>query len=166
MLVFKFGGASVKDAEAVKNVVSILRLYSEEKMAVVISAMGKTTNAMENIVSALLTKDKTEFLELIEERRLFHLSIMNGLFSDTTNEVFTDINSIFDKLSTNFETSLSDNAALQYDQIVALGEILSTKIVAAYCTQEGISAGWMDARALVRTNDVHREAEVDWETTT
>lgn len=166
MLVFKFGGASVKDAEAVKNVVSILRLYSEEKMAVVISAMGKTTNAMENIVSALLTKDKTEFLELIEERRLFHLSIMNRLFSDTTNEVFTDINSIFDKLSTNFETSLSDNAALQYDQIVALGEILSTKIVAAYCTQEGISAGWMDARALVRTNDVHREAEVDWETTT
>ena len=166
MLVFKFGGASVKDAEAVKNVVSILHLYSGEKLGVVISAMGKTTNAMENILAALLEKNNTAFLERIEERREFHVSIMKQLFIDQNDTIFTEINSIFDDLSKKLDSGVSENAALEYDQIVSLGEVISTKIVAAYCVQEGVSAGWMDARKLIRTNNVHREAEVDWETST
>lgn len=166
MLVFKFGGASVKDAEAVKNVVSILRLYSGEKLGVVISAMGKTTNAMERIVAALLDNDRAKFLDLIEERKEFHMAIMDDLFVNDTNLIYGEINTIFDNLSAKIESTISDDAALEYDQIVSLGEIMSTKIVAGYCVQEGLSASWMDARTLIRTNNVHREAEVDWEVTT
>ena len=132
MLVFKFGGASVKDAEAVKNVVSILHLYSGEKLGVVISAMGKTTNAMENILAALLEKNNTAFLERIEERREFHVSIIKQLFIDQNDTIFTEINSIFDDLSKKLDSGVSENAALEYDQIVSLGEVISTKIVAAY----------------------------------
>ncbi len=166
MFVFKFGGASVKSAEAVKNVISILQMHSYSKLGVVISAMGKTTNTMEEIVEALMKKNTLEFLKLIEESRFFHSSIMNELFSDKKSEIFLEVYAIFDTLSQRIEAPISDNFGLEYDQIVSLGEIISTKIVAAYCVQEGIVTAWMDARELIRTNDVHREAEVDWETTT
>ncbi|MFT5859258.1 MAG: aspartate kinase [Flavobacteriaceae bacterium] len=166
MLVFKFGGASVKDAAAVKNVVSILRLYEGQKLGVVISAMGKTTNAMEKIVAALLTRDQSEFDALIEERRSFHNFILYELFSTVPSAIFDEINGIFDGLKNSYADKVSDNEALEYDQIVSLGEIISTKVVAAYCSHEGLSASWVDARKLIRTNSVHREAEVDWEIST
>lgn len=166
MLVFKFGGASVKDAAAVKNVVSILRLYEGQKLGIVISAMGKTTNAMEKIVAALLSRDEVEFSALIEERRSFHIAILTELFSSVPDSIFAEVNGVFDQLKARYSEVLSENRAYEYDQVVSLGEILSTKIVCAYCTHEGLSAGWVDARTVIRTNDVHREAEVDWDLTT
>lgn len=166
MNVFKFGGASVKDADAVKNVRSILELYKGKKLGVVISAMGKTTNAMESIVEALWKREKALFSELVEERRAFHLSIMNELFSNAENEIFAVINAQFDELLAKFNDPVPDNYDFEYDQIVSLGEVISTKIVTAYVEQEGVRAKWMDARKLVRTDHQYRQAELNWEKTT
>lgn len=166
MNVFKFGGASVKDAEAVKNVLSILQLFKGKKLGVVISAMGKTTNATELIVDALWTRELELFTEIVEERRAFHLSIMKDLFSSSENEIYSEINKEFDALLAKFNDPIPDNFDFEYDQIVSLGEVLSTKIVTAYIRQEGIDAKWMDARELIRTDHQYREAELHWEKTT
>ncbi len=166
MNVFKFGGASVKDAEAVKNVLSILRLYQGKKLGVVISAMGKTTNAMESIVEALWNRDEDQFNKLVEERRAFHINIMNDLFKNDQDEIYQAVNTDFDELLSKFNDPVPDNYDFEYDQIVSLGEVLSTKIVTAYVQQEGVKAKWMDARKLIRTDRDYRQAELDWEKTT
>lgn len=165
MHVFKFGGASVKDAQAVKNVLSILQLFDGEKLGIVISAMGKTTNAMEAIVDALWKRDHSMFLAIVEERRQFHLDIMNDLFTDPTGEIYKDINAEFDSLLSKFNDPIPDNFDFEYDQIVSLGEVISTKIVSAYLREEGLTSKWMDARKLIRTDRKYREAEVNWEKT-
>lgn len=166
MNVFKFGGASVKDVDAVKNVRSILELYKDKKLGVVISAMGKTTNAMESIVESLWKREEALFSELVEERRAFHLSIMDELFSNAENEIFAIINAQFDALLAKFNDPFPDNYDFEYDQTVSLGEVISTKIVTAYVEQEGVRAKWMDARKLVRTDHQYRQAELNWEKTT
>ena len=166
MNVFKFGGASVKDAEAVKNVLSILHLFRGQKLGIVISAMGKTTNAMELIVEALWAREKEVFSEIVEESRRFHLAIMSDLFPDVSALIYADINAEFDQLLAKFNEPVPDNFDFEYDQIVSLGEVISTKIVAAYIQQEGIPSKWMDARKLIRTDRKYREAEVNWERTT
>ncbi len=166
MNVFKFGGASVKDADAVRNVFNILQLFKGKKLGVVISAMGKTTNAMESIVGALWKRDKANFIELIEERRAFHMKIMNELFTSIENGIYAQINTQFDQLQQKFNDPIPDNFDFEYDQIVSLGEVISTKIVTAYVQQEGIQAEWMDARKLIRTDRQYRQAEVNWEKTT
>lgn len=165
MKVFKFGGASVKDAEAVKNVVSIIRLYQGKKLGIVISAMGKTTNALEEIVNALWNRDEIKFKELVEESAQFHRKIMNGLFVYSGTKIYDDIDNEFSKLLDKYDDPVPDNFDFEYDQIVSLGEVISTKIVAAYVEQEGIQAAWMDARKIIRTNHSYREAEVNWERT-
>lgn len=165
MNVFKFGGASVKDAEAVKNVASILRLFHDKKLGIVISAMGKTTNALEEIVNALWKRDETSFCRLVDECSDFHLNIMNDLFANRDAKIYDEIEHEFNKLLAKFNDPISDNFDFEYDQIVSLGELISTKIVAAFIGQEGIRTQWIDARKLIRTNQNYREAEVDWEHT-
>lgn len=164
MKVFKFGGASVKDAAAVRNVGSIVQRYPE-KLGIVVSAMGKTTNALETIVEALWNRDEDTFTRLIDERRDFHLAIMNELFEDGTSTVFEDVESEFVKLRAKFSERVPENYDYEYDQIVSFGEIISTKIVSAYLVQEGLRSGWADARELIRTDRKYREAEVDWNRT-
>ncbi len=163
MKVFKFGGASVKDAAAVQNVADILQLFDGEKLAIVISAMGKTTNAMEQIAQAYWERDSSTFKERVEERRLFHLDIMHSLFADKSAPIFQEINSIFDQLTAHFDDLISENFDFEYDQIVSFGEIVSTKIIAAYLSSRGLSCQWADARELIATDRKFREAEVDWE---
>ena len=165
MKVFKFGGASVKDAEAVRNVAHILSLFKSDKITVVISAMGKTTNAMETIVDALWNKNQTEFEALVDERRLFHFEIMNILFNQKDHYIFGMIVKLFDELKLKSKQPLSFNYNFEYDQIVSLGEVASTMIVAAFLEQEQIKATWADARKLIRTNNTYREGNVDWKIT-
>ncbi len=165
MKVFKFGGASVKDAEAVKNVVSILRSFQGQKLGIVISAMGKTTNALEEIVNALWNRDEIKFKELVEESAQFHRKIMNGLFVYRGTTIYDEIDNEFSRLLDKYNDPVPDNFDFEYDQIVSLGEVISTKIVAAYVEQEGIQVMWMDARKIIRTNHNYREAEVNWERT-
>ena len=165
MKVFKFGGASVKDSDAVKNVAAILQLFKGEKLAVVISAMGKTTNAMEVIAQSLWTRGEVEYKRLVKERRIFHLEIMDQLFDSQELPVYDDVNGIFDKLDAHFDSVVSENYDFEYDQIVSLGEVISTKIVAAYLQSVGNSSKWMDARLLITTDRKFREATVNWELT-
>lgn len=164
MKVFKFGGASVKDAAAVINVGKIVQLYPD-KLGIVISAMGKTTNSLESIVEALWNRNEAEFKSLIEERRGFHLHIMSDLFESLDHTIYKEINNEFDELLAKFNERVPENHAFEYDQIVSLGEVISTKIVAAYLKEIGIKAGWADAREIIRTDRNYREAEIDWKRT-
>lgn len=161
MKVFKFGGASVRNAEAVKNVGEIIQLFPNEKIAVVISAMGKTTNAMELIVDALCQQEKDTFINLVNERKSFHQEIVNEIFQNN-NSIFEEVNQIFSELEQRFDSGCTENFDFEYDQIVSLGEVLSTKIVSAYLNEIGLKSSWVDARKIIRTDNQHREGEVDW----
>ena len=165
MKVFKFGGASVKDAVAVKNVSHILSLFGGEKRTVIISAMGKTTNEMEKIVDALWTNDKKIFLELVNDRLQFHLAILNELFTEKHFSIYTEVENLFENLKNKFDQPRSSNFDFEYDQIVSLGEVISTLIVTAFLREEGHSVTWADSRQLIRTNNTYREGLVDWNTT-
>ncbi len=165
MLVFKFGGASVKNAEAIQNVSKILSLYSTEKRLVVISAMGKTTNALEEIVQALWEKNVSSYKYLVEETYNFHLNILNQLFKEQHYAVHQEVESVFDFLRNKIDQPISDNFDFEYDQIVSLGEILSTLIVDAYLREEGHLSIWADARKLIRTDRQYRDSNVDWSKT-
>lgn len=162
MLVFKFGGASVKNAEAIQNVSKILSLYSSEKRLVVISAMGKTTNALEEIVQALWEKNISSYKYLVEETYNFHVTILNKLFKENHYAVHQEIDSVFDFLRNKIDHPISDNFDFEYDQIVSLGEVLSTLIIDAYLREEGHLSIWADARKLIRTDRQYRDSNVDW----
>lgn len=165
MKVFKFGGASVKDAQAVKNVARILSLYDGEKLGIVISAMGKTTNTMEKVIDAYWIKDEVLFQDLVEEIRQFHYEIMDVLFSDRESKVFDAVDQVLRDLRERFKEDRSGSYDFEYDQLVGFGELISTKIVSSFLIESGFSAKWMDARTLIQTNNIFREAEVDWEQT-
>lgn len=166
MKVFKFGGASVKDAKSIRNVAHIVSLYGIEKLGIVISAIGKTTNAMEKIVEALMSKEEALFQKYVKERRQFHLEIMNELFDDKTNPIYTDVLDVFKNLEIKYKSSPRLNYNFEYDQIVGAGEILSTKIISAFLNQQGFNSKWADATKLIRTDKAYREAEIHWEKTT
>lgn len=165
MRVFKFGGASVKDAKSVKNVAVILKQFKKDKLGIVVSAMGKTTNTFEKIANSLWNQNKVEFSQLIEESKKFHEEILNGLFEDSNSVIFGEINSEFSYLIEKYKTKLNENFDFEYDQIVSIGEVISTKIVSAYLNEIGLNSFWMDARKLIQTNDKFREAEVNWNET-
>jgi len=165
MKVFKFGGASVKTASAVKNVKSILDGFVNDELFVVVSAMGKTTNAMESIVMSLYDKDFDVFCDLVEDRKQFHLEIMHSLFEDKSNPIFQEVDVLFEDLIARKDERLVENYNFQYDQIVSLGEVLSSKIIAAYLSTFSDDVCWRDARTFIRTNDAYRKAEVDWDKT-
>ncbi len=165
MKVFKFGGASVRNSEAVRNVVSILQLFENQKLVVVISAMGKTTNALEGIVQSLFERNKTHFEKQVHDLNEFHLAIMLDLFSNKTHKIYSEIAEIFDALNDKFDEQIPDNFDFEYDQVVSLGEVISTKIVNAFVCDKGLKSHWADARELILTNNNYREADIDWERT-
>lgn len=162
MLVFKFGGASVKDADAIRNVASILSLYPGKKLTVVVSAMGKSTNKLEEIVTALETKNHKLFVGLVDELESFHMDIMAALFPEKHFRIYQTIEELFESLRSKFETVFSENFSFEYDQIVSLGEVLSSQIVSSYLIDQDFSVQWMDARKLIRTDHSYQEGKVDW----
>jgi aspartate kinase len=164
MKIFKFGGASVKDAEAVKNVAAILKRYAQDQLVVVISAMGKTTNALERLTDAFFYK-KENAETILEEIKEFHFKIMDGLFENRNHPAYTEIENTFVELHWAIEDEPTHPYNHEYDQIVSIGEIVSTKIVSAYLEFAGIKNTWMDARGLVQTDNTYRDAKVDFEIT-
>lgn len=165
MRVFKFGGASVKDASAVRNVGEIVRMFQGEKLAIVVSAMGKTTNAMESMVEALWKREGERYEELIDERWTYHSEILRELFPGGNEPIWQEVKAEFDQLRAIFNKEISDNHSYEYDQIVSVGEVISTRIVNAWLNECGITSRWADARKLIRTDHSYREADVDWEKT-
>ena len=164
MRVFKFGGASVKNAEAVKNVASILKLFPDEKIVVVISAMGKTTNAMERLTNATFHERKN-IADILEEIKAYHFEILENLFTDKSHPVFTDIANSFVELDLATEDEPIFTYDQTYDQIVSVGEIISTKIVSAYLNFSEVKNRWQDARDFIQTDNTYREGKVDWKLT-
>lgn len=162
MRVFKFGGASVKDASAVKNVAEILRKFPNEKLIVVVSAMGKTTNALEKIVDAKFSGGNIN--ELLEETKKFHFNIIDSLFPKD-DPIHNEINNVFVELEWAAEDESLIDYNHAYDQIVSLGEIISSKIVSAYLNEAGVKNIWKDVRDFLQTDNTYREGKVDWELT-
>jgi aspartate kinase len=165
MIVFKFGGASVKDAKAVKNVANVLSMYPNEKIVVVVSAMGKTTNLLEEVVNALWAKDIAGFNYYVNEALKFHLGIVDQLFSEPHKAVMNFLEATFNNLLDKSKSPLSSNYDFEYDQIVSLGEVISTYIVEAYVVDQTFEAAWLDARKLILTDSTYRNGTVHWELT-
>jgi len=165
MKVFKFGGASVKDAAAVRNVASILARFKGEKLIVVVSAMGKSTNKLEEIVAAEKEKNVGQFTALVNELYDFHIAILGELFAEKHFKIYHEIETIFDQIRDRFQKPFPENYSYEYDQIVSLGEVISSKIISAYLFEQGFSSGWADSRELIRTNNQYQEGKVDWQKT-
>ena len=163
MQVFKFGGASVKDAEGVQNVFEVLSKMKPSKKVVVISAMGKTTNAMEEIIHAYFNK-KTAVPEYIQKSVEYHSKITTALFSKG-HPIFEKVKELFAELKGFLAWNKSPQYDFVYDQVVCYGELISTSIVSAYLTERGIKNNWIDARDLIQTDTSYRDARVDWEAT-
>lgn len=164
MQVFKFGGASVKDADGVKNVAEVLKQFPNEKLCVVISAMGKTTNALERLTKAFFYKTENSE-EILEEIKQAHYTICKNLFENPSHPIYTDLVNTFVELHWAIEDEPTHGYDFEYDQIVSIGEVVSTKIVSAYLNDIGITNKWMDARGLIQTDNTYREGKVDFELT-
>jgi len=164
MKVFKFGGASVKDASAIRNVASIIKEYAADKLLVVISATGKTTNALEEVVNAYYY-NKGDAIALLGVVKDIHLNICRDLFGDGHHAVYDKIQNILVEVEWQLEEKRKESYDYVYDQIVSIGELLSTVIVSDYLNQMGADTQWLDVRDVMKTDDTYREGKVDWEKT-
>lgn len=171
MKVFKFGGASVKDAKAVKNVAEILKLFPKENILVVVSAMGKVTNALERLTAAIFypaknAGDKKEDASrVLEEIKKYHFHIIAELFPSKNHSIYNEISNTFVELDWAVDDTPTENYSYEYDKIVSMGEIISTKIVHAYLKEVGLNSQWKDVRDFIQTDNTYREGKVDWDLT-
>ena len=162
MKIFKFGGASVKDAESVKNVAVVLESQGFGKCLLVVSAMGKTTNALEKVVEYYFAKQ--DYHAEIEKIKQNHLEISNGLFS-ANHPVFAEISLFFDDIESFLRRNKSPNYNFVYDQVVSCGEMISSKILSEYLNDIQFTNAWLDARDYIKTDSNYREGAIDWEET-
>lgn len=164
MRVFKFGGASVKDASGVKNVFKVLQTVGHEETLVVVSAMGKTTNALEEVVRSYFN-DKKELQGSLHDLINFHNKILTDLFENDSHPVFNKVKAFFDELQGFLNWNKSPNYSFVYDQVVCFGELISTTIISHYLNEEGIKNNWIDVREFIKTDDSYRDGSVNWEGT-
>ena len=164
MRIFKFGGASVKDADGIKNVANVLKITGHEDVLIVISAMGKTTNALELVIKNYFDKSN-ELQASIQEVKKYHYQILMNLIDNEEHESFLDVNSLFADLEYFLRSNKSPNYNFVYDQVVSYGELLSTTIVNHYFNFIGLKSTWLDVRNFIKTDNTYRDANVDWETT-
>ena len=162
MKIFKFGGASVKDAEGVKNVALVLESQGFENCLLVVSAMGKTTNALEKVVENYFAKQ--DYQTEIEKVKQSHLEISNGLFNEK-HPVFAEISLFFDDIDSFLRRNKSPNYNFVYDQVVSCGEMISSKILSEYLNEIQFFNHWLDARDYIKTDSNYREGIVNWQET-
>jgi aspartate kinase len=164
MKIFKFGGASVKDADGVKNVLDVLQKVGFEDVLLVVSAMGKTTNALEVVIKNYFDKSN-EMQSSLQEVKKYHNQILLDLFEDEENDAFFAVNSHFADLEYFLRSNKSPNYSFVYDQIVSYGELISTTIISHYFNFKGLKNNWLDVRNFIKTDSNYRDAEVNWEIT-
>lgn len=164
MRVFKFGGASVKDAAGIRNVYDVLQKVGYEDVLLVVSAMGKTTNALEVVVKDYFDKESA-LQASVQEVKKYHNQILLDLFEDDKNAVFAAVNGLFSELDYFLNHNKSPNYNFVYDQIVSFGEMISTTILSHFMNFSGIKTTWLDVRHYIKTDATYRDAEVDWELT-
>jgi len=168
--VFKFGGASVNSPSGVRNVAKILKKYNNRRLVVVVSAMGKTTNALEEVLKHYLSNDAVAMVEAFTRVRDYHFNILNKLFRKKDQMVFGEMDSLFNQLrGTLRKGHLNENAPknydFEYDRIVAFGEMFSSTIIHHWLRKSGIPSFFVDARELIRTDNSYRDARLNWELT-
>ena len=160
MKVYKFGGASIKDAEGVRKISQLIHNEYVEPLIIVVSAMGKTTNMLEKVVNDYYANNSPN----LDEVKLYHYSILKELF-DKSHSIFDDVNNLFVEIEWAIEDAPTSTYNYEYDQIVSVGELLSTKIVSAFLEQQGFANKWIDARDIIRTDNTYRNARIDWKST-
>lgn len=159
MKVFKFGGASVKDVDSVKNIAKVLKINGFNDCFMVISAMGKTTNALEEVIR--LYFEAADFQTHLDQIKQNHFQLIDGLF-ENPDKIKSKIQVHFDETNDFFDRNKSPNYDFVYDQVVCLGELVSTRIVSEYLNSIGIENTWLDVRNFIKTDDTYREGQVDW----
>ncbi len=162
MRIYKFGGASVKNAAGVKNIAKIISEHGEKDLLVVVSAMGKTTNALEKIISSAYNKSK-DVAELLLSVKMTHLSIVKELFNEDEVIYFNEVENLFLELECLLENEqLLEDYDFLYDQVVGFGELISTRIISGYLLKSGVRNQWIDARNFIVTDSRYRDARVQW----
>lgn len=161
MQIFKFGGASVKDAEGVKNLARVLKMLGSDKTLIIVSAMGKTTNAMEKVVSNYFDA-KHQLQSSLQEVKKFHNNILLDLFENEKHAVFETIDGLFQEIIQFFDHNKSPNYNFVYDQVIGFGELISTSIISHYLNVIGVKNTWLDVRTFIKTDDYYRNSKVNW----
>ncbi|TPV35083.1 aspartate kinase [Paucihalobacter ruber] len=161
MRVFKFGGASVKDAAGVMNLVKVLETVGHNNTLIVVSAMGKTTNALEVVINNYFNK-QSELQSSIQDVKKYHNEILLDLFKNEQHAVFKKVNEWFEELAGFFKRNKSPDYNFVYDQVIGFGELVSTTIVSAYLNERGFNNQWIDVRELIKTDNYYRRANVNW----
>jgi len=164
MQVFKFGGASIKDANGVKNLASVLNKTGHKNTLIVVSAMGKTTNAIELLIKNYF-ENKKELQSSLQEVKKYHNEILLDLFENVNHIAFKKVNTFFDELNRFLKTNKSPDYNFVYDQVIGFGELLSTTIISEYLNAIGIKNNWIDVRNQIKTDNYYRRANVDWKET-
>ncbi|MEJ4089151.1 aspartate kinase [Galbibacter orientalis] len=164
MRIFKFGGASVKDAEGIKNVVNVLQTVGHENTLLVVSAMGKTTNAMEVVVKNYF-EDKSKLNASFQEIIDYHNDILIALFENEKHPVFQKVKGLIEQVQGFLAWNKSPKYSFVYDQVVGYGELISTTILSTYFSEVGIKNKWLDVRDYIKTDDSYREGSVNWDAT-
>jgi aspartate kinase len=164
MKVFKFGGASIKDYDSIRNVAHILENFKDEKILIVISAMGKMTNALENVAEAFFEERKEDAFQLFEKIKSAHLNLLKYLLILEWEKATNTLNDFFTEVEWLLHDKPVKDYNYYYDQIVCSGELLSSTLVSFYLNEKKIYNQWIDVRDILRTDDTFRDAKVDWET--
>ncbi|MCX2681095.1 aspartate kinase [Galbibacter sp. EGI 63066] len=164
MRIFKFGGASVKDAEGVRNVVNVLKTVGHENTLLVVSAMGKITNAMETVVKSYF-ENKNELNTAFEEVINYHNDILSDLFPNDQHPVYGKVKDLVEQVKGFLAWNKSPKYNFVYDQVVGYGELISTTIISSYFEEVGLKNQWLDVRDYIKTDDNYREAIVNWDLT-
>ena len=164
MKVFKFGGASIKDYDSIRNVAHILENFKDEKILIVISAMGKMTNALENVSEAFFEERKEDAFRLFEKIKSAHLNLLKYLLILEWEKATNTLNDFFTEVEWLLHDKPVKDYNYYYDQIVCSGELLSSTLVSFYLNEKKIYNQWIDVRDILRTDDTFRDAKVDWET--
>ena len=162
--VYKFGGASIRDADAIRRLGSLLAEKAPRPRAMVVSAMGKTTNALEALLRAAREQDEAEYRHRLAAIRDDHLAVAEALFGPGSS-VADALEQRLAELDAAHATHREAPYPLHYDQTVGMGELLSTTLVAAWLNEAGVATRWCDARSLIITDEHHQAAEIDWATT-
>ena len=163
MLVFKFGGASVKDAAGIINLGKVVSLFTDKQLLIVVSAMGKTTYALEKLTKAYVNQSD-DLHDIYEEIKQYHYNIIGELF-EANDPVFNDVANTFVEIDWMIEDEPHDDYDFIYDQIVSIGELVSTRIVNAYLNKTGLKSQWLDVRGYIHTDNNYREGTVQWDKT-
>ena len=164
MKILKFGGASVKDAEGVKNLEKVLKIIGTSEVLIIVSAMGKTTNTLEEVIDHYY-QSKHKLQSSIQAVKKYHNAILLDLFENESEPVFEVVSRLFQELTDFFNRNKSPDYNFVYDQTVGYGELVSTTIISHYLNHKGIKNNWLDVRELIKTNTNYRNAKVEWSST-